>query len=299
MTFTLSTKKPTRKLTTRSLVSLLFSALGALLFCFQGSGSAQDDDINWQETYQNQNSVEWLDNDQLKLKPVEIANPRSAKSSNRAAIPRKRTGNPSNANSKTPNISKKQTERARLPWLTWIFLGVVLTVVAACLIWAFLRLGRRARHDVHSTSGKKYVSATAEQLGALPLVAERPVGDWLSFAHDERKKGNFDSAIMYLYSHLLLILDRHELIRLACGKTNRKYLSELNREKGLRKPFRTIMTLFEKSFFGNRKIKDDELDESFGCWEFIKREIDTGIVEPQTDLAVTSQNHESSRDMVN
>ena len=42
-----------------------------------------------------------------------------------------------------------------------------------------------------------------------------------------QKAGDFAQATIFLFAHMLVELDRHQLIRLARGKTNRQYLMDL------------------------------------------------------------------------
>ncbi len=78
--------------------------------------------------------------------------------------------------------------------------------------------------------------------------------------HDE---GRFSEAIVYLFSHELIELDRHHLIRLARGKTNRQYLRELSGKSDLRSLLSRTIDRFERAFFGAERLDRQSVDV---CW---------------------------------
>jgi len=108
-------------------------------------------------------------------------------------------------------------------------------------------------------------SADMQRLADLP-VAER--GDFLDRARRLYQAGNFDEAIKYLYSHQLVQLDRHQLVRLARGKTNRQYLGELRPRPVLREVLQQTMIAFEDVFFGDHRLDRRRFEE---CWSQLGR----------------------------
>ncbi|MEK6236617.1 MAG: DUF4129 domain-containing protein, partial [Planctomycetales bacterium] len=105
----------------------------------------------------------------------------------------------------------------------------------------------------------------AERVEALPVRVSRDVDDLLAEAKRHYENGNFREAIVYLYSHQLVTLDKHHVIRLAKGKTNRQYAREILRggQQGLSDLLEGTLVAFEDVFFGNHAI-DRERFES--CW---------------------------------
>ena len=60
----------------------------------------------------------------------------------------------------------------------------------------------------------------------LPLPAmPRPKGTLLEEARRSYEQGDYNTAIVYLYSYQLVKLDQNQWIRLAKGKTNRRISS--------------------------------------------------------------------------
>jgi hypothetical protein len=66
-----------------------------------------------------------------------------------------------------------------------------------------------------------------------------------------------------LYAHQLQQLDRHHLIRLAKGKTNRQYLSELRGQARLREILTGTVRAFEESYFGHYVLSRAQFE---ACW---------------------------------
>jgi hypothetical protein len=75
--------------------------------------------------------------------------------------------------------------------------------------------------------------------------------------------GEFAQAIIYLYSYQLIQLDRHQLIRLTKGKTNRQYVRELRSRRELRDVLFRTMVVFEEVFFGHHSLSRERFES---CW---------------------------------
>jgi hypothetical protein len=74
--------------------------------------------------------------------------------------------------------------------------------------------------------------------------------------------------MIYLFSYKLLALDRHNLIRLARGKTNRQYVAELSQQPTLQELLRHSMVAFEDVFFGQHRLDPERFE---GCWQSLDR----------------------------
>ncbi len=84
----------------------------------------------------------------------------------------------------------------------------------------------------------------------LPFEMQDSSGDPLSAARAALQRRDFDAAIAYLFSYLLLALDQSRTIHLQRGKTNRMYLAEIKRNVQLASIVEQAMLLFEASYFG-------------------------------------------------
>jgi hypothetical protein len=85
----------------------------------------------------------------------------------------------------------------------------------------------------------------------------------LDAARRHYQNGNYDEAIIYLFSHQLVCLDKNYLIRLTRGKTNRQYLRELGPRDTIRRILADTIVAFEDVFFGGRSIGQERFER---CW---------------------------------
>jgi hypothetical protein len=103
-----------------------------------------------------------------------------------------------------------------------------------------------------------------DRVEQLPFVVRRPGGDLLSEARALYEQGRYGEAMVYLYSYQLVQLDRHHMIHLAKGKTNRQYLREVRQEPGLRTILHGSIIAFEDFFFGHHDLDRQRFEE---CWQ--------------------------------
>jgi hypothetical protein len=138
-----------------------------------------------------------------------------------------------------------------------VLLTLILAAVAALIVWAFLR------NESTQTPGASIVSASrdVDRVEQLPFALKRASGDFLAEARRLAEAGNHSEAIIYLYSHLLVQLDKHHVIRLAKGKTNRQYLRETRARPVLAGILETTMVAFEDVFFGCHQLEKERFEE--------------------------------------
>jgi hypothetical protein len=139
----------------------------------------------------------------------------------------------------------------------WLAIGLVLAWMAYLLAryWIARRPGSPPRQ-----SPRREVDARVE---ALPEALRPAQGDLLTAAREAFAAGDYSRAVLYLFAHQLLELDRHQAICLARGKTNRQYLRELGGQNGLREIFAHSMVAFEDVFFGRQTIDRARCE---ACW---------------------------------
>jgi hypothetical protein len=147
-------------------------------------------------------------------------------------------------------------------WLAWI----IVVAIVATLVYILIRLylsseSNTARRSKSAVTEQKTMTARIE---ALPFEVDEEVTDMLAAATACRKRGDYNRAIVYLFSHLLIELDRFHRIALTRGKTNRQYLRELKRQPRLRQILQRTMVPFEEVFFGSRTLAVERFDR---CWE--------------------------------
>jgi len=144
--------------------------------------------------------------------------------------------------------------------LAWTLLATLLVMIAALLIAAFLRAeSRLVQTEAEEDDGRTDV----DRVEALPFKVRSPQGDLLSEARRHYEQGNYGEAIIYLFSHQLVQLDRHQWIRLARGKTNRQYLGELVVGSKLQSLLEQTTLAFEDVFFGHHPLERARFES---CW---------------------------------
>jgi hypothetical protein len=167
--------------------------------------------------------------------------------------------------SQSPTANPKSAPPADgLQLLAWILIALVLAAVAALLILAFLR---KENGLVGVAPAKSSELSDVDRVEALPFMAQRSPSDLLGQARAHYEAGNYREAIIYLFSHELVELDKQGLIRLTRGKTNRQYLREVASIDELRQILQRTMIAFEDVFFGNKDLTRVAFEE---CW----RELD-------------------------
>jgi Domain of unknown function (DUF4129) len=146
--------------------------------------------------------------------------------------------------------------------LFWIIVATVLLGLSYVVIIAFMKM------DAKQASGGGEDEVEDEEVNRtrienLPFQVKRPNADLLAEARACYDRGEYNDAIIYLYSHQLIELDRRQAIHLTKGKTNRQYLRELRERPSLSNLLENSILLFEESFFGRHMITRAQLDR---CW---------------------------------
>lgn len=153
----------------------------------------------------------------------------------------------------------------RLNWIQFLFWGVialVLGLLAYFLIRAYLRREDRRALEEGGDGGVRSVD-DAERIAALPFQVDKRGPHLLEQARRHYQAGQYSQAIVYLFSHQLVELDKRQFIRLAKGKTNRQYLREVAPAGAIRDLLHQTMVAFEDVFFGNHALDRAKFEN---CW---------------------------------
>jgi Domain of unknown function (DUF4129) len=146
-------------------------------------------------------------------------------------------------------------------WLGWTLIGLLVLLIVALAVKFFL--DRDKRRSQSTAAGRIVPPASVDRLEELPFELEEPVHDPWTAARAAADRGDYNRAIILLYSHQLLELDRVQIIHLAKGKTNRQYLREVRSRPGLAAMLGTTMVAFEDVFFGGHDLARARFEE---CW---------------------------------
>ena len=148
-----------------------------------------------------------------------------------------------------------------LQWLGWIAIAFLL-VGLGCLMFRAFQMRRRRRSEAADDETAD-TARHRRRVEALPPAAARSRSDLLAEVRRHYQEGNYREAVIYLFSYQLDHLDKHDLIRLAEGKTNRQHLRELDPRTALRGLVGQTMVAFEDVFFGGHAIDRARFD---ACW---------------------------------
>ena len=143
----------------------------------------------------------------------------------------------------------------------WTVIALVLGLLVYLLIRAYLN--RENRPSKGGVIAQQSSVNDAARIEALPFRLRRGDSDLLSQARLHYEQGNYREAIIYLFSHQLVELDRNQVIRLARGKTNRQYLREVKSRPTLRGLVEQTMVAFEDVFFGEHELEQSRFE---ACW---------------------------------
>jgi hypothetical protein len=147
--------------------------------------------------------------------------------------------------------------------LVWIVLGAFLLGMVFVLVRAFLRNETTGSTDSQGARGRTEGIDDAQQLDNLPFAVRRGRIDLLAQARLHYERGEYSDAVIFLFSYQLVQLDKHHLIRLAKGKTNRQYLRELRPRRELFQLVNQTTISFEQAFFGKHVLSRGQFER---CW---------------------------------
>ena len=166
---------------------------------------------------------------------------------------------------------------AGMPWLT---LGkLLLYLMAALLVFAlimFLRYVYREwvpAREAHRVSG---TVGAALAIGGLPQGLDLAVNDPLAEARRLKDAGDLSAAILYLFVHQLVALDRAGALRLAPGRTARQLVRSIQ-DPWIRTKVQGTLRLFEASYYGHRPPRHDEFDSVWLDAERVEERLAQGV----------------------
>jgi hypothetical protein len=148
-----------------------------------------------------------------------------------------------------------------LQWFGLTALVVLLGLIAFMIAKSFLK----DESSEDALAVRKIVESRrdADRVEALPFHIRAASGDFLTEARRLYEAGQYSQAIVYLFSYQLVQLDKHHVIRLAKGKTNRQYVREARRRAHLAAILEITMVTFEDAFFGRKAIAREAFERSW------------------------------------
>ena len=153
-----------------------------------------------------------------------------------------------------PSRPASMPDFSPLQYLAWILTAIVLATLVWLIVNAILNYAGFKKQEVATPR----VATRVDQVEALPFLKQRSLDDLLGQARQHFLAGDFNEAIIYLFSYQLVELDRHNLIRLGVGRTNRQYLRDLQGRGPLVELVEGTMIAFEDVYFGGRRLSQEQ-----------------------------------------
>jgi hypothetical protein len=151
-------------------------------------------------------------------------------------------------------------------WIAWFGIAAVLLWIAYMVIKAIL--DREARDAKSSDVADADEEEAPVRLNQLPARVVPGKGGLLDEARRQYEAGNYNLAIVYLYSYQLIKLDQNQMLRLAKGKTNRQYLRELSSRPEIYGIVAQTLVPFEDVYFGEHDLTRERFE---ACWNQVER----------------------------
>jgi hypothetical protein len=157
----------------------------------------------------------------------------------------------------------------------FVFLLLVLALAAlvAGLVWAY----RYYMPDLEDRKPKGRVIGTASLMGGLPPGLPADLTDPLGLARELRARGDFSGAILALFVHQVITLDRLRVARLAPGRTARQLVRSIA-DTWIRARVEPTLRLFETSFYGHHVPSLDAFEHAWRLAEEFEARIAAGGV---------------------
>lgn len=149
---------------------------------------------------------------------------------------------------------------AILQAIAWICLGLLVAAIIGALIWA----ATRSEGGGSSDEIVRETDIARSRIEHLPIPVSSQRTDLLAAAQAYFNAGDLGKAITYAFAHQLVELDKHHLIQLTKGKTNRQYLRELREHPRFIELLKPTMLAFEDVFFGHHELSRQRFQI---CWD--------------------------------
>lgn len=164
--------------------------------------------------------------------------------------------------------------RFRIPWIggfgDLIAIGLVMLLLTLVLV-GLLELLRRYRPLGGDAVSKAALRAgSAQRIEGLPAGVRLDAADPWSEALRLRSRGDYSAAIIHLFGHQLLTLERLRQVRLVPGRTGRQLVRSVG-DRQLRGLVEPTLRLFEAVYYGHRAISVEAFDAVWSRAEAFER----------------------------
>jgi len=168
----------------------------------------------------------------------------------------------------------------RLGWLPAAGTVISITLAMAALgifLIVLLRLWRYYQPAADASGAGARGPSRAAQIEGLPAGLRPETDDPWSEAVRCRARGDYARAVVCLFAHQLLTLDRLRQIRLVPGRTGRQ-LVRATADRQLRDWVESTLRLFEAVYYGHRDPSAEAFEPVWVAAEAFERRVAEGVV---------------------
>ncbi len=263
----------------------MFVVMAGLVCLVSNVAFAQDASDKTQKSFSKNAlpSTVWFDPDEGKVVPIKVQTsvddsehrdsrwlPKAKQVPKKAAAPA-----PTATTTGTGSTGWFGTDLTLGNLFAWMFLVAIIAGLVGTLVYAL------SKTDIDLTASSKSAvideragpdEQTIERMKHLPAELRRTDVNLRSEAARLMGLGQYDQAVILLFAHQLLLLDRSSIIRLNGGKTNGKYVRECrSSDQELGSLLKETTTAFERSYFGRQQITDPEFRDLWDQNETLER----------------------------
>lgn len=151
--------------------------------------------------------------------------------------------------------------------IVFVVMTAVLVALVALLAWAWMRF----RPDPEGLIERKRATGTSSRVTSLPTGLNVDLTDPLGEARRLRGAGDYAGAIVCVFVHQLLVLDRMGQTRLAPGRTARQLVRNVG-DVEARRLVEPTLRMFEAVYYGHQVPSFDAFEsvwasaERFESW---------------------------------
>jgi hypothetical protein len=167
-----------------------------------------------------------------------------------------------------------------LHWLPTAGQLVSITVAMVALgifLIVLLRLWRYYQPAAAASGAAGLGSSRTGEIEGLPAGLRPETDDPWSEAVRCRARGDYARAVVCLFAHQLLTLDRLRQIRLVPGRTGRQ-LVRATADRQLRDWVESTLRLFEAVYYGHRDLTAEAFEPVWSAAEAFERRVAEGVV---------------------
>jgi hypothetical protein len=248
-----------------AVLSAGLAALGSSVAIAQESQASAEASDTKSVTLEMPPATPWYDPEQNSLVPIEVKTnlPESENRDSRwLPKPEKvRAAKPSTSSSTSSTSGSSGSGVSVMNVIGWLVLIIIGFALIFLVLYVFSKVEPDAMSARKNTSGDAMVDVDEqmlERMKQLPAEVRHTDVNLRSEAERLMNASRFDEAIVMLFGHQLLLLDRCRVLRLARGKTNGRYVRETRGNSPEANPyFARTVSAFEASYFGGHTPSAD------------------------------------------